>query len=324
MSPVQRRDFLKASVSLAVLPVVERLAFARTTAMPILDAHIHLFDPTRAEGVPWPEKDDVIYKPTLPERYAPIAEPFGIVGAIAVECSPRKSDNDWVLQIAEKNPVMVGMIGDLLPEDESFPNDLERFHANPLFLGIRYGNLWGRDLGKAVENPTFVEHLKLLAQSGLVMESANPDAALIAAIVRVTDRVPDLRVVVDHLPQADPPESAAEHAKYLADLHELAARPGVFVKGSEVLRRVQGKVPKDLAFYRARLDEIWGIFGEDRMIFGSDWPNSDHLASYGETFGIIHEYVAGKGAAAMEKFFFRNSQAVYRWKPRTAEQGMRS
>ena len=83
MSPVQRRDFLKASVSLAVLPVVERLAFARTSAMPILDAHIHLFDPTRAEGVPWPEKDDVIYKPTLPERYAPIAEPFGIVGAIA-------------------------------------------------------------------------------------------------------------------------------------------------------------------------------------------------------------------------------------------------
>jgi hypothetical protein len=31
---------------------------------PVLDAHIHLFDPTREGGVPWPEKTDAaIYKP---------------------------------------------------------------------------------------------------------------------------------------------------------------------------------------------------------------------------------------------------------------------
>ena len=41
--------------------------------------------------------------------------------------------------------------------------DLERFAANPLFLGIRYGYLWGRDLREALAKPAFIEGLKLMA-----------------------------------------------------------------------------------------------------------------------------------------------------------------
>ena len=58
---------------------------AQAKPIPILDAHIHLFDPTRPQGVPWPAKDDtVLYKPALPDRYRKIATPFGIVGAIEI------------------------------------------------------------------------------------------------------------------------------------------------------------------------------------------------------------------------------------------------
>ncbi len=31
--------------------------------------------------------------------------------------------------------------------------------------------------------------------------------------------------------------------------------------------------------YRPRLDEVWTIFGPDRLIHGSDWPNSDLMNS---------------------------------------------
>ena len=40
-----------------------------------------------------------------------------------------------------------------------------------------------------------------------------------------------------------------------------------------------------MASYKASLDRLWDLFGEDRIFFGSDWPNSDTLASYDETFG---------------------------------------
>jgi predicted TIM-barrel fold metal-dependent hydrolase len=60
---------------------------ALATSIPVIDAHIHLFDPTRPGGVPWPPKTDaVLYHPALPARYAPLAQPHGVVGAIAVEC----------------------------------------------------------------------------------------------------------------------------------------------------------------------------------------------------------------------------------------------
>jgi hypothetical protein len=70
--------------------------------MPIIDTHIHLFDPTRPRGVPWPNKDDaILYRPALPERYRKIAEPFGITGAIEVEASPWLEDNQgsWILPL---------------------------------------------------------------------------------------------------------------------------------------------------------------------------------------------------------------------------------
>jgi predicted TIM-barrel fold metal-dependent hydrolase len=83
---------------------------------------------------------------------------------------------------------------------------------------------------------------------------------------------------------------------------------------------VDGKVPEDLAFYRSRLDFIWGIFGEDRIMFGSDWPNSDRWASYQQVFSIAHQYVAAKGPAVAEKFFWKNSIQAYHWVKRSPDQ----
>jgi len=305
---MHRRNFLRAAAGVA-------LAGARAqTAMPVIDTHIHLFDPTRPQGVPWPEASNtVLYRPALPERYRKIAEPLGIRGAIEVECSPWLEDNQWVLDVAARDTIVVGTVGNLEPGKPEFGRQLERFHRNPLFRGIRYGNLWGRDLGAQLDRPEFVADLKTLAEAGLALDTANPNAALIGAVVRLTDRVAGLKVIVDHLPQLDAPTEAAARRAYDANLRELGKRPQVYVKISEVLRRVEGRVPEDLAFYRPRLDALWDIFGEDRLLFGSDWPNSDQWAPYPTVFRVVHEYFAGKGTAAAEKYFWKNSVAAYGW-----------
>src|SRR5579872_3480014 len=52
------------------------------TSIPVIDTHIHLFDPRRPQGVPWPPKDNAaLYQPALPPRYRKIAVPLGIKGA---------------------------------------------------------------------------------------------------------------------------------------------------------------------------------------------------------------------------------------------------
>jgi L-fuconolactonase len=294
---------------------------AAAQSMPIIDTHIHLFDPTRPQGVPWPEKNNVVlYHPALPERYRMIATPLGVTGAIEVEASPWLEDNQWVLDVAAKDTIIVGTVGDLEPGKPDFRKHLERFHRNPMFRGIRYGNLWGRNLSAELSTPEFISDLKALADAGLTLDTANQDPVLIAAVVRLTDRIPTLRVVIDHLPQLDPPVEPAVHRAYQADLHELGKRPQVYVKISEVLRRVGGRVPTDVNFYRPRLDELWNIFGEDRLLYGSDWPNSDQWGSYAQVLAVVREYVTSKGRSVAEKYFWKNSVAAYRWIKRDPRQ----
>jgi predicted TIM-barrel fold metal-dependent hydrolase len=308
---MKRREFLAGWVAVAA---------AQGAPVPIIDSHIHLYDPTRPQGVPWPSKSETaLYRPTLPDRYRKLAAPLGVVGAIAVESSPLVEDNQWVLDAAAQDSIMVGAVGNLEPGKPEFGAQLERLHRDPLFLGIRYGNLWNRDIGADLARPEFVAGLKLLAQAELMLDSANPMPSLIEALLRVTERAPGLRVVIDHLPHLDPP-AGAEGLAYERNLRELARRPHVFVKLSWVIRQVNGRVVREAAFYKERLDHLFEVFGENRVLFGSDWPNCDHWTTIDVAMSIVREYFAGKPRQAVEKYFWRNSVAAYRWTPRDAAQ----
>jgi L-fuconolactonase len=318
---MHRRTLLKSALALTLATAVEPTLLALNMRTFVIDSHIHLFDPTRPGGVPWPEKaNTLLYHPALPSRYARVAQQRGVVGAIAIECSPWLVDNFWLQDIVEKNPIMLGFIGDLAPDATEFAATLDKLHRSPLFLGIRYGNLWNRDLGAAAQKPDFLSGLRLLAQAGLVMETANPDPDLIAAVLQVSDRVPELRIVIDHLPHVEAPADAGVRARYEANLRELSQHGNIFVKGSEIVRNVNGRAMLDAGYYQAALDKLWELFGEERIFFGSDWPNSDSVASYDETFGVAQRYIATRSVTAQQKYFWRNSRSVYNWRPRTLTQ----
>jgi predicted TIM-barrel fold metal-dependent hydrolase len=319
---MQRREFLSLGASIVGSWAATQVARALPAKIPVIDTHIHLFDPSRPGGIPWPEKNDTaLYKAALPERYARIARPFGVVGAIVIEASPLASDNDWVLRVAANHPIIVGTVGDLVPGTATYQKALERLHANPLFLGIRYGNLWGRDLDLDAQKPEFLPGLKMLADHGLVLDSANPDVNLIRAISGVAEHIPELRIVIDHLPSAPVPAQPATRDEYWSLLRQLAKNKNVFVKLSEVaLARSEQTAPVPSSFNHDRLEELWNIFGEDHVLYASDWPNSDHHATYEETFSIVRSYVAAKGPVAEEKFFWKNSVTAYRWHRREPDQ----
>lgn len=303
---VNRRAFLTASAA--------ALAAAQSP-VPVIDTHIHLYDPTRPQGIPWPPKTNtLIYKPTLPSRLREVTRGLGIVGAIEVECSPWLEDNQWVLDVCDKDKIMVGVIGDLEPDKPGFRANLERFSKNALFRGIRYGYLWDRDLGKAAAKPEFIAGLKDLARAGLVLDTANPSVRLLEDVIRISDRVPDLRIVIDHLPALYPPAEADARAAYDRCLRELHQRPRVIAKLSAVLRKTGDRqVPYELKEHKSRLDLLYETFGPDRVMFGSDWPNSDPSAPYTAVLAIVRDYFNGKGREAAEKYFWRNSAKVYRW-----------
>jgi L-fuconolactonase len=302
---VRRRGFLTSAFAGA-------LSARPGKPIPIIDSHIHLFDVKRPQGVPWPPKDSPIYRSALPNRYRGLAARHGIVGAIEIECSPWSDDNQWVLDVAAKDTIVVGTIGNLEPGTPAFPKQLERLHRNPLFRGIRYGNLWNRNLGAQLSNPDFIRDLKLLASTGLVLDTANPDPPLMQAVLRLSDRIPDLKIMLDHLPELTPPRQP--------ELRQLAQRTLVFAKVSGIVRRADNHVPLDLAFYQDRLDYIWSTFGPDKLLYGSDWPNSDQWAQYPDVFRLADEFIKNKDQSSIGKFFWRNSLNFYAWVKRAPNQ----
>ena len=318
-----RREFVGA---LAGMPVAARAAFgeqAATPSFPIIDTHIHLFDKTRPEGAPYPRDMPGGGEPpqgmiALPNRFQAISAPLGVVGAVVVEASPRLDDNQWILDVAANAPIIVGLVGRIDPADQAFGEHLDRLRRNPLFLGIRQGRL---HLG--LDSPGYIANLQRLADADCSLDVDTPRQGMTApeVLVKMLDKVPSLRLVMDHLPDLRFPDRAAKDT-YRMYLRELGTRPQVHIKLSEVVRTWGGRVSTDLNAYRDWLDELWSIFGEDRIMFGSDWPQSESLEfnSYPNVFGVARVYVRGKGPNAMEKVFWKNSLKPYRWVQRLPSQ----
>jgi len=107
---------------------------------------------------------------------------------------------------------------------------------------------------------------------------------------------------------------------YRSTLEQIRQRPNLFVKLSEILHRVDGNVAKDLASHRERLDYLMQVFGEDRIIFGSDYPNSVGTATIGEVVSLVKQYFATQPRSVGEKYFWKNSLRCYKWTKRASQQ----
>lgn len=283
-----------------LLGTAASMALAQADAIPIIDTHFHLYDQTRPQGAPFPFTPN--QPPFLPKHFRESALPLGISGGIKVEASPWVEDNLWVLMQIESEPMITGMIGNLDPMKQDFQEYLERYHRNKLFLGIRYGNVWkGQDLVAAIQKPDAIANLKAFAQTGLTLEVANPRLDLTEATLRLTDLVPDLRIVLGHQQALALPKDPAVLKSYTANLRELRQRKA-FVKVSGLHKPAGAAL--DAAVYQPVMDFLWEIFGEDYLVYAG--RNKANLE-------ILRAYFLGKGRPAAEKFLWKNSVAAFRW-----------
>jgi L-fuconolactonase len=307
---MKRRAFLTGAAAIAAAP-----GFA-ADAIPVIDTHVHLFDPRRPQGVPYSGPKGQPPQLALPENYRKQIPGTGIVGAVVVEASPWVEDNLWILERANSDTIFVGVVGDLDPSKAEFPDYLDRFSRDPLWRGIRYGRVWQIEGGKQVLKPGMADGLKLLAQRSQTLDMANPSFDLLRGALLAMESVPDLKVVMDHMPSLDPtPETQALYDSLVA---ELARHPNFFLKLSQVIHKDDKGAT--VTAPRARLDQLMAAFGEDRVMFGGDWPNSVGTATITEALALMRDYFAVRPRIQAEKYFWRNSQQIYRWKKRDTSQ----
>ncbi len=332
MTTLSRRKFLStaalagASLSRPLNALAATESPAPDTPVPIIDAHIHLFDGTRTVGAGYMGSPAyrAISKTSLPSMYTPLARPAGIVGAIVVESSGFIDDNLWYLQVCAADPFMVGVSGSLDPGRPDFGQYLNHFHRDPLYRAIRSSRFYtaagSTDDGKVTLKPDNVANLKLLAQADLALDTANPSMNLMQANVLLADAIPGLRIIMDHLPRFDP--TPDNQSAYEAVVKEMAARPNIFVKLTEVYhpRETDRVIVKDYEALRSRLEYLFEAFGEDRVLFGTDYPESYGVATIPEEVGLVKRFFSTKPPTVQEKYFWKNSARCYKWIKRAADQ----
>lgn len=307
---MSRRTFLYQASAVAVAaPILQQTA---PPTLRVIDTHTHFYDPTRPEGVPWPT-EGTLYRPVYPKNWLEVAAPHGVKETVVVEASSWLEDNQWILDLAAKNPCIVGFVGNLAPHEADFSKHLKRFAANPIFRGIRVS---GNAFSDNVEKAEFQRSTKLMADLGLELD-INVGAALHQRAAQLAAAVPALRIVLNHVGSAG--DAAHLSDEWRSGIKALGAQKNVYCKISALMEQTDesnkrpGSAPHDTAYYLPILDHCWNSFGADHLIYGSNWPVSEKGGSYADQFKIVSEYFGAKGRDAAEKFFWKNSLAAYHW-----------
>lgn len=281
-----------------------------TEPLDVIDCHTHFYDPSRPQGVPWPARGTKLYRTVLPEHLRSLKHYHPVTGTVIVEASSWVEDNAWLLELAKEDPFIVGVVGRLDPESADFSKQLDRFSENELFRGIRIS---AQQLQK-LESQSEIKKLSPLAKQELALDvNGGPDTP--AVIAKVAKQLSDLRFVLNHIGNVEI-SSSPPPSEWRKGVEQAAANTNVYCKISALVEgaaRNGRTAPDDLEFYRPYIDVVWNAFGEDRVIFGSNWPVSESAADYYKLQKIISLYVADKGDQARRKFFSRNASTAYRW-----------
>jgi predicted TIM-barrel fold metal-dependent hydrolase len=137
-----------------------------------------------------------------------------------------------------------------------------------------------------------------------------------ADVARLAAALPGLRIAINHCAnlRIDGHEVPRD---WREGMRAAARHPNVFCKVSALVEQTAREpAPREVDYYRPVLDTLWALFGEDRLVFGSNWPVSERAAPLATVVGIVRDYFTAKGERAAARYFLGNSQAVYAWRKR--------
>ena len=124
-------------------------------------------------------------------------------------------------------------------------------------------------------------------------------------------RLPSLKIVMNHVANANI-DGQAPHVQWTADIQHVAQYSNVYCKISGLFQQAKRRpAPDDVEFYRPVLDVVTHAFGEDRIIYGSNWPVTMHGGKYSEYKRIVLEYYSPMGRAVVEKLLYKNAVEFY-------------
>jgi L-fuconolactonase len=272
-----------------------------------IDSHQHfwLYNPVRHNWIT--EEMGIIQKNFMPGDLEPILNKTDISGCVAVQVDQTEAENDFLLDLAEENKLIKGVVGWVDFKADDIEERLQHYSKIKSMKGFRH-ILQGEADEKFMLDRTFMNGIGVLDRYNFTYDILIKPNHL----RHVRDFVaafPYQRFVVDHIAK---PYIKDKHIDgWREDISALAAYPNVSCKISGMVTEADWTGWK-ISDFIPYLDTVFNAFGVNRIMYGSDWPVCNVAGGYEGVLSIVVHYVEKLSQPEQEMFWSKNAVDFYR------------
>jgi len=272
-----------------------------------IDAHQHFWDVTLLD-YPWmPPGDTILRRNYLPEDLAPVLDQHHFDGTVVVQANVVMRETWWLLDMASTSPLIKGVVAWVDLTDPQAGAVLDQCAKHPKFKGVRHIVHDEPDIHWLLRDDV-MRGLRELARRDIPYDLLLRPPHL-PLIPELADRVPGLRMVIDHI--AKP--LIAEHVMepWARDMEVVSQIPGMHCKLSGMITEADHRnwSAEDLRPY---VQHVLKLFGPDRLIFGSDWPVCRLAGSWKQVLAAFTQACGPLPQAEREKMLGGTAERFYR------------
>lgn len=274
--------------------------------VPVIDSHHHFWEIDRFD-YSWMPEGSPLATDYGPEELKPLIANAGVDYTVIVQAVSSPDEARWLLELAEDNEFIAGVVGWVDLTDPEVGHTLDELQQSKCFVGVRH--IWESEEDPGwIVNSGAINGLKELARRDLAFDFLAKPANL-PYIPQVMDQVPDLRAVVDHIAKPLIADHVVE--PWLTDLRKVASINGVHCKVSGMITEAdhQNWTVDDLRPY---VHHVLGMFGSDRLMFGTDWPVCTLAGGYEQVVDTAREILGSLSPAAKADVFGGTAARFYR------------
>jgi L-fuconolactonase len=276
----------------------------------VVDAHQHFWDPSRAE-YPWMTAELApIRRRFGPEDLRPTLAECGVDRTVLVQTISSLEETREFCATAAATDFVAGVVGWVDLTDPAVARVLRDLRAAPggsTLVGIRH-QVHDEPDPDWILRADVRRGLRAVGEAGLAYDLLLRPRELGPAL-RMVREFPEMRFVIDHI--AKPPIRTGASREWAEAMAPFSEEGHVFCKLSGMVTEADWSAwrPDDLVPYVRR---VVGWFGEDRLMFGSDWPVCLVAGSYARMMEALLDALGAVSPAARTKILGSNAIAFYR------------